>query len=98
MSAKSFMSFDRMITPVIIKVLFYISIALAVIAGLVVFFGGIVTAFTDNNFWMALGGLIGGPVVIVLGVLFSRMYCELLILWFQIHSTLVEIKDELKKA
>jgi hypothetical protein len=97
MNLKSFLSFDRMITPVIIKVLFYIFLIAAAIAGVVTFFGGIVSAFSEENFMLALGGLVGGPLVFLLGALVARIYCELLILAFQIHENLVEIKESLKK-
>jgi len=97
MNLKSFLSFDKMITPVIIKILFYVLLAAAAIGGVVTFFGGIVSAFTQENFGLALGGLIGGPLVFLLGVLVARIYCELLILAFQIQENLVEIKNLLKK-
>ncbi len=38
MKSRSFLNFDSMITPVIIKILFYIGIAAAIIGGVVVFF------------------------------------------------------------
>lgn len=98
MKLKSFMNFDRMITPVIIKILFYIFLAAALIAGLITFFGGIVAAFSEENFMLAVGGLFGGPLVALLGVLAARIYCELLILAFQIHENLVEIKNSLKNS
>ncbi len=97
MNLKSFLSFDKMITPVIIKVLFYIFLIAAAIGGVVTFFGGIASAFAQDNFGLALGGLVGGPLVFLGGALIARIYCELLILAFQIHENLVEIKNSLKK-
>ena len=97
MKLKSFLSFDRMITPVIIKIVFYVLLIGAVIAGVVVFFGGIVSAFTEKNFMLALGGLIGGPLVALISALVARIYCELLILAFQINDTLTTIKESLNK-
>ena len=95
MKSRSFLSFDKMITPVIIKILFYIGIAAALIGGVVVFFGGIITAIQQTNFAAALGGIIGGPLVAFLGVLMARVYAELLIVVFQIHENLVAIKHKL---
>ena len=45
------------------------------------------------GFGAVAGGLCSGPLIIVLGVLSVRVYSELLILVFQIHDTLVDIKD-----
>ena len=95
MNFRSLLNFDKMITPVIIKILFYIGIALAVIGGLVVLFGGIVSAFQQNSVGPAIGGLLGGPLVAVLGILMARVYSELLIVVFEIHQNLVEIKNKM---
>ena len=95
MKTRSFLNFDKMITPTIIKILFYIGIAMALLGGVIVFFGGIITAFQTHSFGAALGGIIGGPVVAFLGVLMSRVYAELLIVVFQIHENLVAIKHKL---
>jgi uncharacterized membrane protein (UPF0136 family) len=95
MKSRSFLNFDSMITPVIIKILFYIGIAAAIIGGVVVFFGGIITAFQQDSFGAALGGIIGGPVLAFMGVLLARVYAELLIVVFQIHENLVAIKHKL---
>jgi len=95
MNSRSFLNFDKMITPVIIKILFYVGIAIAIIGGVMVFFGGIITAFQQNSFGAALGGIIGGPVVAFLGVLLARVYAELLIVVFQIHEDLVAIRHKM---
>ena len=97
MDYKNFLSFERMITPVIIKVFFYIGIAASIITGIVVFFGGIIGGLSDGGFGTVLGGLIGGPLIIVLGVLAARIYSELLILLFQMNETLTDIKYLLEK-
>ena len=95
MKTRSFLNFDKMITPTIIKILFYIGIAMAFLGGVVVFFGGIITAFQTHSFGAALGGIIGGPLVAFLGMLMARVYAELLIVVFQIHENLVAIKHKL---
>lgn len=95
MNSRSFLNFDKMITPVIIKILFYVGIAIAIIGGVMVFFGGIIAAFQQNSFGAALGGIIGGPVVAFLGVLLARVYAELLIVVFQIHEDLVAIRHKM---
>ena len=93
MNLRDFMSFRRMITPVIIQILFWIGIAISVLTGVIVFFGGIIGGITDNSFGPVLGGLVGGPIIILVGALLTRIYSELLILAFRINETLTEIKN-----
>ncbi|MEA4931705.1 MAG: DUF4282 domain-containing protein [Anaerolineaceae bacterium] len=95
MKIRSLLNFDKMITPVLIKILFYIGVAASIIGGIIVFFGGLISAFQQNSFGAAIGGLIGGPLVVILGILLARVYAELLIVVFQIHESLVAIKDKL---
>jgi len=85
---KDFLAFRRMVTPVIIQVIFWIGVVVCVLTGLTQLamalnFGSIV------GFLMALGTLIIGPIMV-------RVYCELLILLFRIYDTLQEIKNQRK--
>ena len=95
MNFRSLLNFDKMFTPVIIKILFYIGIALSVIGGIIALFGGIISAFQQNSLAPAIGGLFGGPLVIVMGILLARVYAELLIVVFEIHQNLVAIKNKM---
>jgi hypothetical protein len=76
-----FFSFHRMLTPAIIQVVFWILVAVNVLIGL----------------WLLTSGegatAVLGLVYLVLGPLVVRVYCELVIVIFRIHSTLVEIRD-----
>lgn len=85
---KQFLNFDRMITPAIIKVIFWIGVALTVIAGLIQFFAGIASPYG--------GGIqvASGLMTIIIGPLFTRIYCELLIVLFKMHEALQQIKDK----
>jgi hypothetical protein len=96
MGLKRLASFERMVTPVIIRVLFWIGVVISVLAGLGVVIGSIIMAF-DEGFLYLLGGLVGGPVVMFLGILSVRIYAELLILAFRINETLTDIKVLLEK-
>ena len=101
MKFKNFLSFERMITPVIIKVLFYIGLVVSVIGGIVVFIGSVIAGFMDGGVGAILlgliGGLIGGILTVFLGVLATRIYAELLILFFRINETLTDIKGLLQE-
>jgi hypothetical protein len=97
MNFRSFLNFERMITPVIITILFWIGLIIVAISALVVFFGGIIGGLNGDGFGSVIGGLFGGPLVFILGGLMVRIYSELLILAFRINETLTDIKNELKK-
>ena len=97
MNLKSFFSFERMVTPVIIKVLSWIGLIASIISGLVIFFGGIISGISNSEFMTILGGLVGGPLAAILGILVVRIYCELLILFFRINETLTDIKKLLSE-
>jgi len=92
MNWKSFFSFERMVTPVIIKVLFWIGMIASIITGLVIFFGGIISGISNSEFGTIVGAFFGGPLAMILGILVARIYCELLILFFRINETLTDIK------
>ena len=92
MNWKSFFSFERMVTPVIIKVLFGSGMIGSILAGLVIFFGGILNGARNSEFGTIIGAFFGGPLAMVLGILVVRIYCELLILFFRINETLTDIK------
>ena len=75
---KAFLNYEYMITPGVLKVLSYIGMVLAVIAGLF-------TAFTVQ-LWEGLGVAIFGPIIV-------RIYAELMILAFEIHKELKKISS-----
>jgi len=78
---EDFLKFKKMVTPVVIQILFWIGIVACVIGGLL----------TMSN------SLIQGFLVLLLGPLGVRIYCELLIVLFSINDTLTEMKNLLKK-
>ena len=87
---EDFLKFRKMITPVIIQVLFWVGVAGTVIAALVM----MATSFSSSG-----GGaqFLGGLVMLVLGPVVVRIYCELLILFFRMNETLTDIKNGLEK-
>lgn len=81
-----FFSFEEMITPIIIKVLFWVGLAASVIFGLITIFTGII----EEEFLLIFSCLL----TIVIGSLLVRVYCELLIIMFKIYETLKQIRDK----
>jgi hypothetical protein len=97
----SFFSFERMITPVIIKILFWIGLIGSAISGIVVFFTMLIGGINRGGAGSILGGfllgLIAGVVAFALGALVTRIYSEMLILFFRINETLSDIKGILQE-
>jgi len=88
---EDYLSFRKMITPLVIKILFWIGVAVCVIAGL------ITVATSSGRYGSGAFGFLSGLLFIVLGPVVVRIYCELLILFFRMNDTLTEIKQELAK-
>lgn len=74
-----FLRFETMITPWVIQVLFWIAVVIAIIAGIVT---------------MTRGGwsILGGFLILILGPLVARIYCEILIIFFRINDHLRAIQ------
>ena len=83
-----FLNFNEMVTPLIIKIIYWIGIALSILAGLIAIVTGAGSRFG--------GGMqvVGGLVMIVFGPLLTRIWCELMIVLFEIHKNLVEINKK----
>ncbi len=87
---KDLLTFRKMLTPLIIQVLFWIGVTAAILSGL----GAIVAGF---NAPFGGGAIVfGGLVQIVLGPILIRVFCELAIVFFTINDTLTDIKNSLK--
>ncbi|MDQ0215317.1 prepilin signal peptidase PulO-like enzyme (type II secretory pathway) [Oikeobacillus pervagus] len=81
-----FLNFDTMITPTLIKLLFWIGVIFSVISGLAIIFAGIAAPFGGGM------AVLSGLVTMVAGPLLTRVYCELLIVFFKMHDTLKNIE------
>jgi hypothetical protein len=79
-----FLNFEIMITPSIIKWLFIIGAVVIILGCLIVMFRGGGAGF--------IGGLIAAPIILV----YFRVLCELMIVFFAIHKETVTIKSKMK--
>jgi len=77
-----FLSFRRMITPIFIQVIFWTFVLIFVLGGLVGLLGG------DTG-----GERFYGLLVLLLGPLIVRVYCEIVIIFFRMNETLTDIRD-----
>ena len=76
---KAFLNYEYMITPGVLKILSYIGMVLAVIAGLF-------TAFTAD-FIAGIGTALLGPIIV-------RIYAELMLVIFEMHKELKKISSK----
>ncbi len=74
------LNFDSMITPTIIKILYYLMVVAVVIMGIMMLFQGGPFTFM-------------GLLYIVLGPLAARIWCELVIVMFKVYENLKEINE-----
>ncbi len=86
---QEFFSFRKMITPTIIRFIFWIGSGLMVIGGLVAFFSSL------GRYGDAAGAIVG-LLTILVGPVVVRIICEQVILFFRINETLSEIRSDLQ--
>jgi hypothetical protein len=84
----AFLSFDKFVTPAVIKVVYWIGIVGIVISGVIWAIAG-----ARYNAWAPIGAILG----IIFGLFLWRVYCELIMLWFKIHDELAGIRQNTAK-
>jgi hypothetical protein len=88
-----YLVFRKMVTPLIIQIIFWLGIAAVSIVCLV----QLVSALATGSVLIIVAGLFGSLIFFVLGTVTVRVYCELLVVAFRILDTLGEIKSQLEK-
>lgn len=85
------LQWDRFITPSIIRVFYWLSLAMTALAGLSL----VLTALgmMAINFIAGLLLLIAAMVFILAGIIFVRIVCELVMVIFRINEHLGAIRD-----
>jgi hypothetical protein len=93
MVMRDFWAFRTMVTPVIIQIIFWIGtlICLGVGAGMILM--GVSRQHPEMGHYIWKGILL-----LFLGPLGVRVYCEILIVFFRINETLTEIKHDLERG
>jgi hypothetical protein len=93
---KDFFSFRTMITLQIIQIVYIVMACLLTLSCLIMIFSG--GGYYGVGPMAALGG--GGPIFgiiwLVVGNVFLRMWCELIIVFFRINKTLTNIENNTK--
>ncbi len=86
---KDFLKFDVMITPKFITVIFYVFSVLAVLMGIIAVIGGLA---------MERGGgqaVLMGLFMLLLGPVFVRIWCEVIIVFFKMNDHLAAMAEDL---
>ena len=83
---------DRFITPTIIKTFYWLVIALIMLAGLSGIFSGLAMMAISpfGGFLMLLSSIVGAGV----GIVFSRIIAEFILIVFRINEHLGAIRDQ----
>lgn len=93
-----FINFETMITPTIIKILFWVGVGVSGLSALSVLISGLSQIFSRwGNGFLGFMSVIFSIVIFLVGILLSRIYCELLIVLFKMHESLTSINSKMKE-
>lgn len=90
---KNFLSFDKMITPTIVSVLYWLLLLVVLFSSLGAMFF-VISPYGGSSFGFSFGGFIRGIIIFVIGTLSVRIYCEIIMIFFKIHETLKNIEKK----
>lgn len=92
-----FLGFDRLIGPVLVKLVYYFgaaAIALAAIGGLL----AAIFSLVGGNFGGGFVQLLAVPAVAAVGLVYWRFLCELFMLAFLAYERLGQVRDLMRIA
>ena len=87
---RDFLAFRTMLTPLLIQAVFWVGVVICVIAGLIYILSGVGQYGGGPN-------VLKGVILLFLGPIAVRIYCEILIIFFRINETLTEIQHTLEE-
>ena len=87
-----FLVFCRMLTPVLVQILFWLSLAACIMGGV----GAMVIGLANLERRPELVGF--GLLALVVGPFAVRVYCEWLIVLFRINETLTDIRRNTERG
>ena len=92
-----FLGFDRLIGPLLVKIVYYVGAAgILVSVAMTVFFALI--AFAGQNWGAGFMQLVAGPVVGAVALVYWRFVCELFMLAFLAYDRMGEVRDLMRIA
>ncbi len=88
----NFLTFHKMLTPILIQILFWLSLAACIVGGI----GAIVIGLVNLNRRPDLLGI--GLLALFVGPFAARVYCEWLLVLFRINETLTDIRRNTERG
>ena len=92
-NAWSFFSFDRLYFPVVARYFFILLCILSVVFYVI----GIGSALFTQGIIAGIGAAVFGVIMLAIGLFFMRIWFELILVSFNIHDAVKDIRDNLKK-
>lgn len=92
-STRDFLTFRRMLTPLIIQIVFWVAVGVVIVWSLVRLAMSMYLMTQDEGFGPGLLAAIASLIQLVLLPLFLRIYAELIIIFFRMNETLTIIKN-----
>ncbi|HEY4821653.1 MAG TPA: DUF4282 domain-containing protein [Xanthobacteraceae bacterium] len=83
---------ERFITPSIIKIFYWLALAMAVLAGLQGIFAGFMAMLTNPI--AGAFGMVGAVLVTFIGIIFARIAAEFVLIVFRINEHLGAIRSQ----
>jgi hypothetical protein len=90
-----FITFKRMLTPILIQIVFWLAVVVIELVGIATLIGGILQIGRAPT--GGLASAFGGIAIILFGPIVARIYAEILIVIFRINETLTELSDALSR-
>ena len=90
---KNFFSFNKLLTPTLIKYIYWILSALIIISGVFSIFGAVMAIF--SSFFAGIIALVMTLIGIPLSLLFVRVLCEKILVTFLIEARLRELNQRI---
>ena len=84
---------ERFITPSVIKIFYWLAVAIAGLSGLQLLFAGFQLLF-GGIFVAGIASIIGGLLMTFVGVIFARIAAEFILIVFRINEHLGAIRSQ----
>jgi hypothetical protein len=94
---RSLFSFDRLLGPTLVKIVYFVGAAAIVVAGAITLLTA-VFSLAGGNFGAAIVQLLAVPAVCAVAFVYWRFLCELFMLAFLAYERLGEVRDALTGA
>jgi hypothetical protein len=92
---RDFLAFRKMVAPIAIRVVFWLGIVGILALGIMTIVEAGETDWGGEE--LAMGGTIAGVLILIVGPMIWRVYCELLIVGFHMYETITDMRSIIAK-